>query len=213
MLYWNTVDDLLRNCLLKLMQTSVLKDFRLVGGTALSLHLGHRISIDIDLFTDENYGSVDFNIIEQFLLNTFPFVQGNLGGLVGMGKSYLIGNDATNAVKLDLYYSMDPFFQHTVEEDGLRMASIEEIIAMKIDVIQRGGRKKDFWDLHELLKQYSIKDMINLHKQRSPYTHDTLLIQQNIIDFSKADLDFDPICLKGNYWEFIKEEFEKAALY
>lgn len=110
MLYWNTVNDLLKDCLVTLMQADELKDFRLVGGTALSLHLGHRLSIDIDLFTDEIYGSVDFKIIEQLLLNTFPFVQGNLGGVVGMGKSYLIGTDATNVVKLDLYYSMDPFF-------------------------------------------------------------------------------------------------------
>lgn len=91
------------------------------------------------------------------------------------------------------------------------MASIEEIIAMKIDIIQTGGRKKDFWDLHETLNNYSIQNMIELHEQRSPYTHDTLLIQQNIINFNKADLDFDPICLKGKYWTFIKEDIDEAA--
>jgi hypothetical protein len=45
----------------------------------------------------------------------------------------------------------DPFIQPPIEIDSIRLASIEEIIAMKMDVIQRGGRKKDFWDLHELL--------------------------------------------------------------
>ena len=58
MLYWNTVNDLLKDCLIKLMQSTELNNFRLVGGTALSLHLGHRLSVDIDLFTDEEYGSV-----------------------------------------------------------------------------------------------------------------------------------------------------------
>lgn len=211
MLYWNTVNDVLKECLIKLMLATELEDFRLVGGTALSLHLGHRISIDIDLFTDAAYGSVNFTHIENYLQNTFNYVQGDFSSKPGMGKSYLIGTDAEQVVKLDLYYSMDPFFQHTVEEDGIRLASIEEIIAMKIDVVQRGGRKKDFWDLHQLLDAYSIKGMIDLHAQRFLYTHDTLLIQQNITNFTDADLDFDPICLKGKYWEFIKEDIVSAA--
>jgi hypothetical protein len=53
--------------------------------------------------------------------------------------------------------------------------------------------------------------MIHLHEQRYLYTHDKSLIQQNIVNFTKADLDFDPVCLKGNYWEFIKEDIEEAA--
>ncbi|MDB5141155.1 MAG: hypothetical protein JWR12_3071, partial [Mucilaginibacter sp.] len=160
MLYWNTVNNLLKTSLMGLMSAEELKDFRLVGGTALSLYLGHRLSVDIDLFTDANYGSIDFDTIEEFLRKNFGHVDGEFGGNPGMGKSYLIGTDANNVIKLDLYYSMDPFFQNAIEEDGVRMATVEEIIAMKIDVVQRGGRKKDFWDLHELLNQYTITDMI-----------------------------------------------------
>ncbi|WP_312129307.1 MULTISPECIES: nucleotidyl transferase AbiEii/AbiGii toxin family protein [Sphingobacterium] len=51
MLYYNTVNDLLRDTLLTLMKADVFSTFRLVGGTALSLHLGHRESVDIDLFS------------------------------------------------------------------------------------------------------------------------------------------------------------------
>jgi len=211
MLYWNTVNSLLKDCLIKLMQANELKDFRLVGGTALSLYMGHRLSIDIDLFTDAEYGSVNFEKIEEFLQNRFSYVQADFGAKAGMGKSYLIGTDPEDVVKLDLYYSMDPFFQDAVVIDGLRIATVEEIIAMKIDVVQRGGRKKDFWDLHEVLNTYSIENMIDLHKKRFLYTHDKLLIQQNFINFAKADLDFDPICLKGNYWEFIKEDIVEAV--
>lgn len=125
MLYWNTVNDLLKDCLLTLMRAEELKDFRLVGGTALSLYLGHRMSVDIDLFTDASYGSVDFDVIEAFLEKSFLFVEGDFGGNPGMGKSYLIGNDPDNAIKLDLYYSMDPFFQDSIEQDGVRMATAE----------------------------------------------------------------------------------------
>jgi len=63
MLYWNTVNELLKNSLLTLMKAKELLDFRLVGGTALSLHLGHRMSVDIDLFTDATYKSIDFELI------------------------------------------------------------------------------------------------------------------------------------------------------
>jgi len=136
----------LKESLLKLLMADELKEFRLVGGTALSLHFGHRMSVDIDLFTDSPYRSIDFEIIETFLITNFDYVTGDFGGNPGIGKSYLIGTDAKNVVKLDIYYAMDPFFQESIETEGVRMATIEEIIAMKIDVVQRGGRKKDFWD-------------------------------------------------------------------
>ena len=211
MLYWNTVNNLLKNSIMTLMSAEQLVDFRLVGGTALSLYLGHRLSVDIDLFTDANYGSIDFDAIEEFLGKNFGYVNGEFGGNPGMGKSYLIGTDANNVVKLDLYYSMDPFFQDSKKEDGVRMATIEEIIAMKIDVVQRGGRKKDFWDLHELLNQYTVNDMIDLHRQRFEWTHDEALIQNNLTAFSEADNDLDPICLKNKEWVFIKEDIEAAV--
>lgn len=111
MLFWNTVSADLKEILLVLMKNPVLGSFRLVGGTALSLHLGHRMSIDIDLFTDAPYGSVDFDVIEKFLMETFSYTEGSFGGATGMGKSYLIGNNKANSIKIDLYYSIDPFYQ------------------------------------------------------------------------------------------------------
>jgi hypothetical protein len=48
--------------------------------------------------------------------------------------------------------------------------------------------------------------MLKLHEQRYPYSHDSALILKNFVDFSQADDDFDPICIKGKYWEFIKED-------
>lgn len=110
MLYWNTVNTLLHNILLTLMQASVLADFRLVGGTALSLHLGHRMSVDIDLFTDVDHGSVNFDAIDKYLLGNFPFVQGDIGGLLGFGRSYLVGNNLEDHIKLDIYYAQENSF-------------------------------------------------------------------------------------------------------
>jgi hypothetical protein len=67
MLYYNTINNLLKNSLEIIMSSEVFKNFRLVGGTALSLQLGHRISVDIDFFSDAPYGSIDFDEIESFL--------------------------------------------------------------------------------------------------------------------------------------------------
>ncbi|SER15538.1 nucleotidyl transferase AbiEii/AbiGii toxin family protein [Myroides profundi] len=61
MLYYNTITNTLKEVLSILMKHPLFKDFRLVGGTALSLQVGHRMSIDIDLFTDNPYSTVDFD--------------------------------------------------------------------------------------------------------------------------------------------------------
>ena len=75
-MYWNTVNKTLKDSLLLLMKKEEFASFRLVGGTALSLHLGHRVSVDIDLFTDEPYRSIDFDAIEACLKNSFAYVHG-----------------------------------------------------------------------------------------------------------------------------------------
>lgn len=201
--YWKTVTPLLKEALTVLMKHDLFQPFRLAGGTSLSLQLGHRMSDDIDLFTDVPYETINFSKIDSFLRNKFGFVSDLPPGPIGMGVSYLIGKSQKDLVKLDLYYT-DTFIQPAIEIGPYRLATIEEIIAMKIDIVQRKARKKDFWDLHELLHSHSPSRMIALHSKRYPYAHDEALIRQNFTDFSKADEDFDPICLKEKHWELIK---------
>ncbi|WP_268225370.1 nucleotidyl transferase AbiEii/AbiGii toxin family protein [Sinomicrobium oceani] len=209
MLYYNTVNHWLRNSLVQLMTAGEFGDFRLVGGTALSLQIGHRESIDIDLFSDLAYGDIDFNRITKYLETNFPYINHLSDVVPALGKSYFIGERAENALKLDVFYT-DPFIQPPLVEDSIRMATVEEIIAMKLDVVQREGRKKDFWDLHALFDSYSIDQMLRLHEQRYPYNHDKELILKKFTDFSRADEDFDPSCLLGKYWEFIKEDIQEV---
>lgn len=211
MLHYKTVNDLLKEGLLQLMAAKEFENFRLVGGTSLSLQIGHRESIDIDLFSDVDYGKIDFEAIEKYLESNFKYLDHLSNSIPGMGKSYLVGEDKDNTLKLDIFYT-DKFIQPYCLEDTIRMATIEEIIAMKLDVVQRGGRKKDFWDLHELFENYSLTQMLDLHEQRYPYSHDRDLIIQNFTDFSLADDEFNPICFKGKYWEFIKEDIEEIIV-
>lgn len=91
------------------------------------------------------------------------------------------------------------------------MATTEEITAMKIDVIHRGGRKKDFWDVHELMDTYTIARMIALHSERYPHDHDEQRIRKGFTNFERADNDFYPICLRGKYWEIIKLDLLEAV--
>ncbi len=73
------------------------------------------------------------------------------------------------------------------------VASIEEIIAMKIDVISIDGRKKDFWDLHELKDEFTIDEVFALHRKKHKYIHKRELIKTNFTKFKNADEDFDQI--------------------
>jgi hypothetical protein len=142
-LYFNTVTPLLKNILEDLMEAEEFSSFRLVGGTALSLYYGHRMSVDIDLFSDAEYGSLNFKAIDNYLLSQYLYVDSMNIDPIGMGKSYYVGNSSDDSIKLDLFYT-DPFIDEIQQFDTLRLASKAEITAMKLDVIQRTGRKKDF---------------------------------------------------------------------
>ena len=191
-----------------LMQLDVLKNFRLVGGTSLSLQIGHRMSVDIDLFTDLAYDSLDFKIIDEKIIETFPVVQMGFGGDNSMGKSYYVGVTEDDLVKLDLFYT-DRFVFPELKINTIRLASKEEIVAMKLEVIGYGGRKKDFWDLHELLEYYSLSEMIAFYEKRYQYGHSKEELILMLGNFDNANEDFDPICLHKKKWELIKLDFEE----
>jgi len=140
-LHYETVNPLLQQILETLMSAELFTPFRLVGGTNLSLRYGHRISIDIDLFTDAVYGSLDFHAFEKFLKEHFAYYEcSDKTSIVGFGRGYYIGNSSDEYVKLDLMYT-DPFLEDSELIDGIRLATVKDIIAMKMNVISHGGRK------------------------------------------------------------------------
>ncbi|MBL7692629.1 MAG: nucleotidyl transferase AbiEii/AbiGii toxin family protein [Flavipsychrobacter sp.] len=105
MLHYETVSPQLISYLNTLMSAKEFECFRLVGGTALSLQLGHRVSVDIDMFTDATYGSVDFNTLKEYLKYTFGYVDHFSLDNPAIGMSFSVGNDEESAVKVDLYYT------------------------------------------------------------------------------------------------------------
>lgn len=205
-LQYRTVKPILRSTLERLMRIDEFRPFRLVGGTSLSLRYGHRISDDIDLFTDAEYGSIDFQLLQEILRREFPYCQGDCGEIVSFGTSYLVGNSKEDNVKLDLFYT-DPFIRPMDQIESIRMASLDDIVAMKMDVMSRGGRKKDFWDLHILRNKYTVEQMLSLYKERYPYGATDEECIAGLTNFSVADSDPDPTCLLGKIWQLIKLDF------
>ena len=205
-LQYQTVKPILRSTLERLMEMEEFVPFRLVGGTSLSLRYGHRMSDDIDLFTDAEYGSLDFHKLQDILRKEFPYCQGDCGDIVGFGASYIVGNSKDDCVKLDLFYT-DPFIKPMEIFGTIRMAAVEDIVAMKMDVVSRGGRKKDFWDLHMLRDHYSVEQMLSLYEERYPYGATREECTSGLTNFSVADLEPDPICLQEKVWQLIKLDF------
>ena len=103
------------------MEIDEFNPFRLVGGTSLSLRYGHRMSDDIDLFTDAEYGSLNFHLLQDILRSEFPYCQGDCGEIVGFGTSYLVGNSKDENVKVDLFYT-DPFIRSMDQFSTIRIS-------------------------------------------------------------------------------------------
>ena len=115
-------------------------------------------------------------------------------------------NSSSECVKLDICYDENPIFP-MVNIEGVRMLSEKDIAAMKINAItQDKQRKKDFWDIHDLLETYSIDEITSFALKRYPWS---LTIEAIIDGFKRLPTidDYTEIyCLKGKYWEFIVED-------
>jgi len=204
LLHYETVKPVLINTLNALMKNPVFNNFNLVGGTNLSLRFGHRCSDDIDLFTDAEYGSIDFVKLENELQRMFPYFDSpDKSGIVGFGRMYYVGLNKENAVKLDLMYT-DQFISGPELIEGIRFESVNQIAAMKMEAINNGGRKKDWWDIDKLLEIYPFEKLMSLHKKWQPWVHEEDKILDALVDFSKADLEPNPKCLLGKDWDVIK---------
>lgn len=88
---------------------------------------------------------------------------------------------------------------------------LEEIAAMKLEVIGHNGRKKDFWDIHELFETFSLEQMLTFRSERYPYSHTKEVLITKLTDFQYADSEFDPKYLRGKYWELIIVDMEELV--
>jgi predicted nucleotidyltransferase component of viral defense system len=188
------------------MEMPELKMFSLVGGTALSLLYGHRISIDLDLFSNKPFEN---NEIISALENKFGYTFENKSTNPRFGIFCFVDN-----VKIDIIRHPHPLIRPEIEKDGIRMFSTEDIIAMKVQAILGRGKKKDFWDVAELLKHYTIADFIQYHKEKHTTQNLIITVPQAITFFADAEDSEDPISLNKQTWKSVQEEInDKVRKY
>ena len=200
MLHTQTVAGDTLELLKGLMSIPELDSFVLVGGTNLSLRFGHRLSIDLDLFTNQPF---DTEGVYNAILEQFPNTQ-----LASRSQKMLF--IYTNKIKLDFVLLPYPYLEPVEEFDGIRLASISDIIAMKLNAIAGRGVKKDFWDVAELLDYYNIEQMIDFYKRKYS-SHDIFHLLRSLIYFEDAEKQKDPDPLKKITWKNVKIKVEKAV--
>jgi hypothetical protein len=203
MLFFETINATTLELLKKLQSNKVFKDLLLVGGTSLALQIGHRISIDIDLF-----GKVEMNTIE---LNK---ILSSYGEIVKIQQTNNIHIFTLNGVKTDIVNYSYPWIREHVSSGGLRLASKEDIAAMKLSAITGRGTKKDFVDLYFLLRYFTLSDMMSFYQEK--YADGSIfMVLRSLSYFDDAEEDPMPRMLIKSGWEKIKtkitEEIKKIS--
>lgn len=176
------------------MAEPLLNDFVLVGGTALALHYGHRISEDIDLFRWDKF-DVDF-----FLDELSKKINFSTKLKTPIGAHLFI-----NGVKTDLVYFPIKPIREIVFKSGIRLLSVEDIAPMKLNAIANRGAKKDFYDLYFLLQHFPIFRLVELFKEKF-VTQDVFGLSRSLNFFGDADTQGEIVLLKNKSltWQEVK---------
>lgn len=185
------------------MEVPELNDFSLVGGTVLALIYGHRESIDLDLFSHMPFNNSEIvSVLEKKFGESFVVqVNREKFGVFGF----------VNDVKVDIVKHPHPLIGEIQVIDGIRMYSIADIAAMKIKAILGRGKKKDFWDIYELLGHYSVKELSDFYYKKFPEQQLLIGIPYALIYFTDAEETEEPVSLKGQTWDNVKKFIEKKT--
>ena len=199
MLHLSTIAPSTLVLLKELMKIEEFNSLRLVGGTSLALQIGHRKSIDLDLF-----GEIDFpSLNNKEIFKSFAKIE-------SFKSSKHINIYEINNVKVDFVNYTYPWLKEALIIDGIRLAQKEDIAAMKIAAITGRGSRKDFVDLFFLLKQFTFQQIMDLYHQKyfdsSPY-----LALKSLIYFEDAENDFSVEMLEDVSWEEVKSTISKEV--
>ena len=203
MLFYSTIDSKTLQLLKDIQQLEVFKNFLLVGGTSLALQIGHRTSIDLDLFTSASYD-----------LSTIPDQIKHLGQIRIVNQTPNILNLYLNEIKVDFVSYQYNFLSPGIIEDKIRLASIPDIAAMKLAAITGRGSRKDFIDLYFILQLYSLIELFDFYKTKFPDGSD-LLVFKSLTYFDDAEIEPVPNMIKTADWNDVKNKIitETRALF
>ena len=195
MLSYDTIECHTLELLKSLMQEPVFSAMRLVGGTALALQYGHRQSIDLDFFGDlKCEKSETKNILSQY------------GKVTVLKETETIRIYVVDGIKVDfVHYSCYPWLTPAVIEDGLRLASPQDIAAMKVNAIEGRGTRKDFVDVYFLLTHFKLSELLEFYKQKYPeYSFFRALM--SLTYFDDAEQQPMPKMLNSTSWDVMKQK-------
>jgi hypothetical protein len=198
MLHYETVDEGTLGLLKQLQSLDILSEMRLVGGTSLALQIGHRKSIDIDLFGILN---VEFDILIDELKT--------LGEVVLLKNSKNIHSLLINDIKVDIVNYNYKWLTNKMTIDNIYFATIEDIAAMKLNAILGRGSKKDFIDLYFILKNYTLTTLMDFYIKKY---HDgsIFLVLKSLAYFDDADEQEMPFMFHNTSWQTMKNNIKKA---
>jgi predicted nucleotidyltransferase component of viral defense system len=195
MLHLETVAASTLELLIELQGLDSLRETRLVGGTALSLQYGHRISVDLDLFA--NNLEADFITIISEIKN-----KGYKIDIRKQSSNILIS--MIENIKVDIVNYPYPWIDNKICEENIVLATDKDIAAMKLSAITNRGTKKDFIDLYYLLKSYSLEQMLSFYTDK--YSGDSVfMVLKSLTYFDDAEIDISPNVLDPTInWANIK---------
>ena len=199
MFQYQTIEPGTLQLLKQLQELPLLKASRLVGGTALALQLGHRKSVDLDLF-----GGIDASSEE-------------IREALSMSHSITVVKESRNiniylidGIKVDFVNYKYAWIDKAVEEDTIILAGIKDIAAMKIAAVVGRGTKKDFIDLYFLLRQYSLQEILQLYLQKYP-DGSLFIALKSLSYFEDAEPDPMPVMFEKVNWEDVKARIKQAV--
>lgn len=185
----------------ELMTLDTLDAFSLGGGTSIALRFGHRKSTDIDLFcnvtfdTEDTLNAIGETFEEHSILNR---TQGSLCLEI-------------NQIKIDILRHTYPMLAPIDTVNNIRLLSLNDIAAMKINAVTNRGSKKDFSDLL-LLHQNGISLTKSLDLFCRKYGNaGRFLAIRSLQFFEDAHQEPDPLYLNGWNWNYVEKEFQKLS--
>lgn len=199
MLQTSTVEAHTLVLLKTLMRSPLLNEMRLVGGTALALQLGHRYSIDLDFF-----GTLPVTSTE--LLNEWQ----NNFDVVIKRDTLPIKMLYINGVKVDFVNYPYSWLEPAIESEGVRMAGLKDIAAMKLSAVTNRGTRKDFVDIYFLLEHYSLNEMISFYQLKYPNSS-SFMVLRSLTYFTDAEEEPMPRIYTKMDWGTIKETICQAV--
>lgn len=177
-------------------------NFVLAGGTALALQIGHRISVDLDFFSEKSF-STDALYREFQRAGLKPIIQQETEGTL---------TAMVSGVKVSILHYPYPFLDKKLHWKGVDITGVIDIAAMKVMAIVQRGAKRDFVDLYFILKDIPFRKIAENMVQRYGVDRiNPVNIGKAIVYFSDADIDPDPhYCGKERPdWKDIKKFFVK----